>query len=247
MKKHQSSPVYVFIIGILTGVANIIPGLSGGTVMAISGLFEKIVVNIKILTRFKIRSREYYKSMMFILLMSFGVLAGIFGFAFVIDALFENGFERQMYAVIIVLVTISAYGYYNEFKPKIRKSSITFIISLLIPVGIALAGKYTTYQFTDIGFAMFLIAGFLSSVTMILPGISGSLLLVIIGVYSEFTEAITEFNVPELLMIGLGVITGIVVATTVLSNAYENHREGVNVAIFGAIISSIAAIVVYLV
>ncbi|WP_035132590.1 undecaprenyl phosphate translocase family protein [Clostridium sulfidigenes] len=88
-------------------------------------------------------------------------------------------------------------------------------------------------------FISLFLAGFIAAATMILPGVSGSLVLLIIGLYTTFTNAVSTFNIPLLIPGGLGVLVGILTMTKLIESFMSKYPQPAYFAICGLILGSV--------
>ena len=128
----------------------------------------------------------------------------------------------------------------------IRDRRFTWRVPVYIAIGAALVLSMNLLP-SDLfgsgaGFLPLLIAGLLAAVALVLPGISVSYMLLLMGLYDETMRAITEFRVPFLLTLGLGLILGIVLTTKLLERAMQRHPEPTYLIILGFLFGSVVQI-----
>ena len=245
-----------FLKGILIGVANIIPGVSGGTMAVSMGVYDQLISAITgILKNFK-------RSMRILLPILAGAVAGIGGLSFVIKFLLEN-YPLQTSTLFIGLILGGLPILFSHVKgAKIGVLHvILFIIFFAIVIAMAVFNG-TESSVTDISvnfgtvIQLFLI-GMVASATMIIPGVSGSLVMMILGFYniiisniSAFISSLATWNVDGLihgigifLPFGLGVIAGIGIVAKVIEWLFAKQPILTYSAIFGLVIASPIAII----
>jgi putative membrane protein len=221
-----------FITGIMVGVANIIPGLSGGTILVLSGLYEDVLLAIK----------SPFKNVIFLALLGIGVILGLGSFALTIDFLFEIA-EIPLLFFFMGLVIGGALLFY-QLEIVIAKEvfrPITVIIAFLgvllldfIPVGLLEPSTF-----------LLLTTGFLAGATMILPGLSGALLFLILGQYQIALDLVVQllsFDLTVLpIIIGLGVtgIAGIIVMSIIMNYLFTQKRNVILNIILGLLLGSV--------
>ena len=245
-----------FLKGILIGVANIIPGVSGGTMAVSMGVYDQLISAITgILKNFK-------RSMRILLPILAGAVAGIGGLSFVIKFLLEN-YPLQTSTLFIGLILGGLPILFSHVKgAKIGVPHvILFIIFFAIVVAMAVFnGAESSVTDISVNFGtviqLFLI-GMVASATMIIPGVSGSLVMMILGFYniiisniSAFLSSLATWNVDGLihgisifLPFGLGVIAGIGIVAKVIEWLFAKQPILTYSAIFGLVIASPIAII----
>ena len=231
-----------YIYGVIMGCANVIPGVSGGTIAIILNfydiLMESITLNIRVI----------YKNIKFIIPLGLGVLSGIIGLSKVMEYLLVY-YSSQTFSgflgVVVGSLPLIWHKAKNNQKNIDKRLFIPFFISLGLMIGLSLFSQvesgltvYETLSFE--AFIVLFIGMFIASMTMIIPGISGSLVLIILGLYSTiYGYAIAKFNIGLLVPIGLGAICGIFVAARVISYLLSNYQEYTYMAILGLLFGSI--------
>ena len=251
------------IKGMLIGVANIIPGVSGGTMMVSMGVYEKILGAVN--TLFK----NFKKSVAMLLPLAIGMVLGIGIFSFIIPfCLEEYPFPTCFCFIGLILGGIPAIV--KPAKESLKKENkkisaahiITFIILFGIAVGMAAMNETETHSANfdlSIGFMLFLfVVGVITSATMVVPGVSGSLVLMILGFYSGIVGTISEFitgvisldiqvilhSVGILVPFGIGVIVGIFAVAKLIEWLFEKYPSITYGGILGLIVASPVAILI---
>ena len=255
--------LFDIIKGMLIGVANIIPGVSGGTMMVSMGVYEKIIGVVNNLFK------DIKKSILTLLPLGIGMLLGIAVFSFVIPWCLEvYPFPTSFCFIGLILGGVPAIikptkeSLHKEGKSISVPHIIAFAIFFAIAVGMA-AMNDTQTNFANfdlnIGFMiiMFLV-GVVSAATMVIPGVSGSLVLMILGMYagimssiSGFISAVLAFDwtkifyyVGILAPFGIGVITGIFAVAKLIEFLFEKFPSITYCGILGLIVASPIAIVI---
>ncbi|HCO70612.1 MAG TPA: DUF368 domain-containing protein, partial [Mesotoga infera] len=185
--------LYVVFIGVLMGLANLIPGVSGGTIALLGGLYERFVGSISMLTTLKIRREE----MLFLTELVVGLVIGIFGFSALID-LSLSTVPSLMYGIFSGLVI---GGVPVVFK-RIEKLGISALLSLAAGVAIVvlisiLSSRTGGVALTDhgaINLVYDVVAGFFGASAMVLPGLSGAFILLVLGESTRALSAIQSFD-----------------------------------------------------
>lgn len=227
--------------GILLGVSNIIPGVSAGTVAVILGIYNTLINSISgILKNFKVNFR-------FLFFIGIGVLIGIIGLSNTMDNLLEK-YPWQMSYLFMGLIAGSIGILFKEamsFKPK-KIHFVYFLITFLILVGMKFINPSTDVVIiSELNLKTILIlvlSGFLASSSMILPGISGSFVLVLLGIYNSIISAVSHFQIKILIPFGVGVVLGFVVMVKLIEYMLKKFKVQSYMAILGLVVGSIVSI-----
>lgn len=225
--------------GMVIGISNVIPGVSGGTMAVILGIYDKLIGTIN--SFFK----DWKKSIFFLGEIGIGAALGIILFSKIISTLLNNYAEPTKFFFIGLILGSFPLLYKRATKDKVKKVNyIWFIVILAIMIGLSIFGNKETSSviLTTLSLKTFIslfAAGFIAAATMILPGVSGSLVLLILGLYTTFTTAISDFNIPLLIPIGLGVLIGIATMTKVIEALLTKYPQPTYFAICGLILGSI--------
>ena len=247
----------IFIKGMMMGAADIIPGISGGTVALITGIYEKLLKSInsiswKTIVQVKKNGLKFVWKKIngrFLLTLLSGIITSILLFSWILEWLFKN----ESIALWSFFFGILLASFIFLIKIEIQKKTISFF-SLLI-------GIFLSYQITKITPSSIqtvspwyiFVTGFFGITAMILPGISGAYILLLMGVYQtiltnirQAQQLIFSFN-KEVLMdvvqvLGiffLGIIFGIKFFTKFLTFIFENYRRYTMSFLIGLMIGSL--------
>ncbi len=237
----QKGFIYRFVVGIIIGAANIVPCVSGGTMMVICGVFDDIMHSIG---HFFSQMR---KSILYLLPMAVGAGLGILLLANTMKYMLENYYmiTNFLFAGIIIgsFPMILKHCLVNKFRA-------VYLIPMLITFAIMLATAFVLPESNNqiireldvaVFFKLFLSAAF-SAVCMIIPGISGSFVMLLLGVYTTVTTAIAEFNILLLVPIGLGIMFGVIFGSRLIDNLIKKFPSETYFAILGFMLGSIPTI-----
>lgn len=241
--------------GVVIGVANIIPGVSGGTMAVSMGIYDKIIhAATHLLSEFK-------KSMKLLIPILIGAALGLVVVARIIQMMFERvPFQTNLLFIGLILGGLPA------MTKKVKGQSIRLphilscVLFFALVVGLAAMGE-TEGAAADLSFNMINVVklfgvGIIASATMVIPGVSGSMILMIMGYYNSvlseinrFIDNLVKFNVPGLLdgcailiPFGIGVVVGIFAIAKVIEIIFTKFPYLAYWAIIGLIIASPFAI-----
>ena len=240
------SPLDYLIIslkGMAMGAADVVPGVSGGTIAFISGIYEELIgslnnINFSLLKNLK---NEGFKSTWkkvngpFLLALLSGVFVSIISLAKGVEWLLENHpILLWSFFFGLVLASIIYIGKQIKIKPS------DYILFLAMAVGAVVAYLITTLnpaETSDTNLFLFF-AGALAICAMILPGISGSFILVIIGAYGPVLEALNSRNLKMILIFGAGAVVGLLSFSKLLKWFFEKYNRLTLAVITGFMIGS---------
>lgn len=244
----------IYIKGILLGIANIIPGVSGGTLALILKIYYKIINSISEI----LKLTEIKKNLMFLTILATGMLTSILLAAKIFKAYaFDNGIIEALLIAFFIGLT---FGSMLTLKPEISKETnsnkkilkhLLFLIGMAIIV-LLLIIKESNIQLQNtipkdknsIKYYLLLISsGAISGASMILPGISGSAVLLLFGFYKEIILIISEFNITLIAMfttaVTIGIVTSILIIKKIIDNQLNNFIYLSRGLIFGSILQMI--------
>ncbi len=249
------------IKGILVGVANLIPGVSGGTMAVSLAIYDDLIFAI---THLK---KAFKKSMSILLPLALGILLGIVFFSYAIEVLLSQyTFPTAMAFVGLVLGGLPILLRQFAHTLKTERESIGWSQLVVFTLFFALIVVLSFYQESDVTFealdltlanlAILFFVGLIAAATMVIPGISGSLVLMILGYYYNIINTLTNFfdalrsldtqgilhGLALLIPFGLGVLVGIFLISKIIEYLFANHPSLTYSGIFGLVLASPIAI-----
>lgn len=237
--------IRTFICGVIIGIANVIPGVSGGTMAVILNIYDKIL--------FACSYKNIKKNLFFLGTLVVGSIAGIFGFSGIITYLYENEFMIVNFCFIgLVLGSVPMIYEHAKFNKVKAKNWIPFILAFLFMIGISIlkimgienAGHVNGVAALPMHwfFMWLFISAFISTIAMLLPGISGSFMMLLFGSYAIVMKAILDFDIEILTVTGLGVMSGGIVGIKLIKILLRRHPQAMYFTILGLVIGSLASI-----
>ncbi|MEY8392869.1 DUF368 domain-containing protein [Lachnospiraceae bacterium] len=247
--------IKMILKGVMMGVANIIPGVSGGTMAVSMGIYDKMIHAATHLFS------EFKKSMKILIPIVIGMALGIVALARIIEYMFAKvPFQTNLLFIGLIVGGLPAIT--GKVKGKtIRLSHIlAFLLFFALVAGLALLGEQEGAA-ADLSFGLVNVlkifgVGIVASATMVIPGVSGSMMLMLMGYYNpvlseinKFIDNLVSFNVPGLLEgckvlvpFGIGVVVGIFAIAKAIEIIFEKFPEIAYWAIIGLIVASPVAI-----
>lgn len=199
--------------GCAMGAADVVPGVSGGTIAFISGIYEELLCSIKsfdleaIKLLFSFKLKDLWKKVngSFLLAVGGGVALAVLSLAKLMTHLLEN-YPIIIWSFFFGLIIASSLLVFKEIK----KFNITSAISILIGIVIAYFITILTPAATPNDWWFIILSGAIAICAMILPGISGSFILLLLGKYFYIMDAISTFNMSVIALFALGAGIGII-------------------------------------
>ena len=237
--------------GVAMGVANVIAGVSGGTIALIVGIFERLINSLKsfnftaIKLLFTGKFKEFAKHTDFVFLFEvlFGIAVAMISVAKLFKYLFEN-YPTYIWALFFGLLIASIF-YVGK---TIKKWNLWVIVAFIIGIGVSLLIAFGTTAQENDNFFYLVLCGAIGSSGMILPGISGSYILVLMGDYSLVINAIdmlTKNPMEAMKVIApvmIGVVVGIIAFAHVLAWIFKHYHDMTISLLTGFIVGSLPII-----
>ncbi|MCI8483375.1 MAG: DUF368 domain-containing protein [Lachnospiraceae bacterium] len=247
--------IRMILKGVVIGVANIIPGVSGGTMAVSMGIYDKMIHAATHLFS------EFKESMKVLIPIVIGAALGVVALARIIEIMFENiPFQTNLLFIGLILGGLPAMT--KKVKGKTIRAGhlLACLLFFAMVVGLAVMGEREGAA-ADLSFNLLNViklfgVGIVASATMVIPGVSGSMMLMLMGYYNpvlseinRFIDNLLDFNVPGLLEgclvlvpFGIGVVIGIFAIAKVIEIIFEKFPEHAYWAIIGLIVASPIAI-----
>lgn len=242
--------------GVVIGLANIIPGVSGGTMMVAMGIYDKLIHCITHLFK------ELKKSILFLIPIVIGMGIALVGGSFTIDKLFEL-FPLQTSLCFVGLVVGGLPAMWknvkgNKIKPGHMIAFVAFFAGVVIMAFMGEAnGSAADLSFNVVNVVKLFVIGVVAAATMVIPGVSGSMVLLLLGYYnpiistiSDFFSALKDFDIDGLLKgfgilfpFGIGVLVGIFAIAKLIEIIFAKFPLYAYWAIIGLIVASPIAII----
>lgn len=227
--------------GMIMGVSDIVPGVSGGTIAVILGIYDQLIGAINGLF-----SKEWRKHLLFLVPLGIGVASAIFTFSHLMKWLLANHAGPTYFLFLGLIIGILPYLFreadarvtFKWYHYIILLIGIVLISQLQLPVddGTVIENK------TMSTYVILFFSGFLASAAMILPGISGSFVLVVLGVYETIIRAVSDIEIGVILIVGTGIFLGIITMSKIIQYFLTRFRTATFALIIGFVIGSVYVI-----
>jgi putative membrane protein len=236
--------LYLVLKGFAMGAANVIPGVSGGTIALITGVFERLinaiksfnVTAIKLLFKGKIKELIEYVDLYFLIAIFFGMVASVVTLAKILEYLFIN-YPVFVWAFFFGLILASVY-YVGR---TITKWNLSVIINFVIGTAVAIAITTLNPVTENDAFFYLIICGVVAICSMILPGLSGSFILILMGNYElVMIHAVSNMEIRILIPVIIGAIGGLMAFSHILSWIYKKYKDQTISILTGFIVGSLS-------
>ncbi|MDA9275690.1 DUF368 domain-containing protein [Acidimicrobiia bacterium] len=238
----MKSNFILYLKGIGMGAADIVPGVSGGTIALITGIYEELISSIKninprlIKTLFKKGVKEFWIELngtFFIILLS-GIATSVILLVQIIVFLLDSH-EFKIWGFFFGLIIASAYIILKDIQTLDINKVCIVILGIAIAASVVLSDT-TTLPNTDI---YIFFTGSIAITAMILPGISGSFILLLLSKYEFIINAIKDFDIRIILVFGLGCIFGLLIFSRFLHFLFQNYKDNLLALLSGFLIGSL--------
>jgi putative membrane protein len=235
-----------FFKGLGVGSANVIPGVSGGTIALITGIFERLInalkscnlTAIKLFFTGKFKEFAQHIDLWFLVSVGSGVLVAILSIARLFEFLFAE-YPIYLWSFFFGMILVSIY----YVGITIDKFNWKVLVSFVIGTAIALLIAFGTPAKENSNFIYLMICGAVATCSMILPGLSGSFVLVLMGNYQLIMiDAVNDLNLKILLPVVVGGVVGLLAFSHLLSWIFKNYRDITIAVLTGFILGSMPII-----
>ncbi len=232
--------------GFAIGAANLVPGMSGGTMAFILGIYEELILSIKNLLNleaiklfftFKIKAAFKIWPWKFLLTVGIGVLAAVFVLAQAIETTLETQ-PVYLWSFFFGLVLASIFPLLKRVK---RWNAATISAAVIGAVIAFMMVDFVPSQPAKTPLVIFL-SGFIAIAAMILPGISGSTILILLGQYKHILSSVNNRDIVTLLIFAAGAAVGLITLAQVLSWLFKRYHDITVAILLGLVVGSLRII-----
>lgn len=236
--------------GVVIGIANAIPGVSGGTMMVSMGIYDKLIYSVTHLFK------QPVKSIKTLLPYFIGMAIGIVGLAFAIVAMFEHiPFQTCMLFIGLILGGVPILtGHLKGVRFNLSHAVVFLIFfgSIILLQIFGGQGSDVALTVTPISLFKLVLVGIVAAATMVIPGVSGSMMLMTMGYYypvigsvKNLITALVAFDVPKIIHIciimipfGIGVVVGIFAVAKLIEMLMDKYEALTYCGIMGLVVAS---------
>lgn len=240
--RNPKDYIFIFLKGMAMGAADVVPGVSGGTIAFIAGIYEELLNSIAAIKPSLINDLRkeglaaVWKKVNgnFLLALLSGVAVSILSLAKVLTYAIHH-YPIQLWSFFFGLIIASIWYVGKQVKSWNLSSIIGLILGALLVLWISVTpplGANSSYIFL-------FFAGAIAACAMILPGISGSFILLLLGAYATVIGAVGDRNLMIIGIIGLGVVTGLLTFSKLLKYLLEKYPNTLIATLTGFLIGSL--------
>lgn len=237
MKRNSS--IKIGLSGCLMGISEVIPGVSGGTMAVLLNIYDRFIGSISNI------KKDFKNSITFLIPLIIGMALGIFAFSFIITYL-NSRFPLEVNFLFLGLVIglfpmILQKSVAAGFRFTNMISFFVLLICMCLLSYFSLSANDTTAIITShtVGTAIkFALVGCLAAVCMILPGVSGSMIMLIFGIYFSVLQAIKTLNIIFLIPLAVGVVIGILFGAKLVDISLKRFPSATYFGILGLLVGS---------
>lgn len=240
MKKN----LLLYIKGMAMGAVDVVPGFSGGTVALITGIYDKLLASfaatpqaIALFLRGRIKDAWSICNATFLLIVLLGILTSVFSLARLISYLMAEH-PVPLWAFFFGLVLVSVYLVGREVVLWTLSRFIGFALGMALAVWITLAAPLQL----EASLPVLFFAGAIAISAMILPGISGSFILVLLGLYPVVLGAVKNLDITVLVVFSAGCLLGLMSFSRLLSWLLQNMRDMTMAFLAGLMLGSLGKV-----
>ena len=235
----------IFLRGLLMGAADIVPGVSGGTVAFITGIYDQLLDSLRAvdleflarLSRLDIAGAWQHINGRFLLALLLGIATSIFSLAQLVSWVLEHH-PVPLWAFFFGLILASALVLLRE----VDNWSVLKVLCLLSAGAVAVCIALSPVMSLEMGLAGVFLAGFLAVCAMILPGISGSFILVLLGMYSTTLVALKSLDLVFILVFVIGAGCGLLCFSRLLHWLLQRFHQGTMAVLTGFLFGSLLVV-----
>ncbi|MEC8835089.1 MAG: DUF368 domain-containing protein [Bacteroidota bacterium] len=237
--------IQTFAVGLAMGIANVIPGVSGGTIALVGGVYADIFSSLKQIDKHFIRlllRLQWFDAFKhvnggFLSMLFFGVAAGIIALANILSGLL-CAYPMQVNALFFGLILASVY---TVVKRVDERSVLTFLL-FIVGVAVAMGIGFLPPMKGGNGFVYMALCGLVAACSMVLPGLSGSYILLLMGSYATVVNAVSDMEFSILMPLALGAGLGLLALTRLIALLFERAKSETLALMAGFVFGSLYVI-----
>lgn len=229
-----------FLKGVAISISQLVPGVSGGTIAMILGIYDKLLHAVNNIIK------DFKNQYMILLQVGLGAVFGIFFFSKIVKMLFDKYPIPIGYLFIGVILGGAPLMFKKATVNGFNKKNILYLVlGIVVVLMMGTPDNDASAVITNLNFINFIwlfIGGVVVAIALILPGISGSFMLYILGLYNTVMTAVSDVNIPILLTLALGGIVGTLLTARIIELLLIKFPEQTYILIFGFILGSVFSV-----
>ncbi len=229
--------------GLLMGVSDLIPGVSGGTIAMVLGIYRRLISGIN-----GLMSKNWKKELGFFIPLLIGVGLALLLVSQLMEKLLEHYPQPTFFFFIGLIIGVVPFllrkvDYKKTFEPF--HYGLLIVAVILIASTLFLKGDGSGEVMKSLSMVDYIIlffSGWLASTAMILPGVSGSFVLLLLGSYQTVIHGLSSFQIPLLLTVGAGIIIGLSLTGKVIAHLLSKYTVSTYAVMIGLVIGSVVVL-----
>ncbi|MBF0707287.1 DUF368 domain-containing protein [Alkalihalobacillus hwajinpoensis] len=229
--------------GLLMGVSDLIPGVSGGTIAMVLGIYRRLISGIN-----GLMSKNWKKELGFFIPLLIGVGLALLLVSQLMEKLLEHYPQPTFFFFIGLIIGVVPFllrkvDYKKTFEPF--HYGLLIVAAILIASTLFLKGDGSGEVMKSLSMVDYIIlffSGWLASTAMILPGVSGSFVLLLLGSYQTVIHGLSSFQIPLLLTVGAGIIIGLSLTGKVIAHLLSKYTVSTYAVMIGLVIGSVVVL-----
>ncbi|WP_232505387.1 DUF368 domain-containing protein [Erysipelothrix larvae] len=222
-----------FIKGVLIGSGFILPGVSGGALAAVFGVYQQIITFLAHITH------NFKSNIIYFIPLGLGGISGVIFFSYLMS-FFLSRYETQILWLFVgcILGTVPSLWKQAGAKGREKKHIIILILVFLISLMLMVFGETLLYLNPHPKFSTWIIVGVLIGLGLIIPGLSPTNLIVYLGLYKHMTDGLINFDLMIIIPILIGTICTVLLLSKMMNFAFNNAHTVLFHCILGIILAS---------
>ncbi|WP_163971735.1 DUF368 domain-containing protein [Oceanobacillus halotolerans] len=225
--------------GMVMGASDVIPGVSGGTIAVLLGIYDRLIAAINGLL-----SKDWKKQLGFLVPLGIGIATAVLALANLIEWLFEHyPGPTQFFFLGLILGVLPYLSHKADARNTFQiRHLIILLIGTIIVGSMVFLNAEESAVIADRSLGTYILlffSGFIASSAMVLPGISGSFMLLVIGVYKTVIVGISNLQLDVLAVVGIGIVLGIIVMSKIINFFLTNYYTATFALVIGLVIGSV--------
>ena len=225
--------------GVAIGASMLVPGVSGGTMAIILGIYDRLIDAISNIFK------DFKNNVIFLISVALGGVIGLLAFAKALEALLNAFHIPMVYFFIGAVLSSIPLLLKKSGKHKFDYKTILYpLIGIAIIVGITFLPSNNEFNFNAdfVSYLIMFVTGIIIAIALVLPGLSTSFMLLVLGIYDDFLNAINTLDFGFLIPICLFTLIGIFLVTKILDLLMKKYPRMIYLVIIGFVLGSIYTI-----
>lgn len=230
-------PIKDMLVGALVGIVSMLPGASGATIAVIFGIYERLISDLADIRH------KLFRDLRFLIPLGIGIVLGLFVCAFGLEALMDRWEIPTMFffAALILTQIPDIKSLASDDNAMTAWNWIALVAGFAVMIVFIFVGDGRSDRSTS-GALVWVLVGIILAISKLAPGVSGSTVLLALGLFGPFMDALTDFDMSVLVPGGIGLLVGVLAFSRIIDHFITNSRKSTYMAILGLTIGSIVTV-----